>query len=127
VDFDFGIVKQLNAYFKKDFCRNLKECRLGATFTGQEQPAIRSEQWDLQAGPSAISQYCLSLLKGQCHEIFCFWFFFLESSSPFFEISRRYLQVKVHQRYHDTRGKFATNIARVVNTGGKFATGVNDS
>ncbi len=49
------------------------------------------------------------LLKGQCHEIFCFWFFYESVSPPapeypirtvsnFFETSRRYSQVKVHHR-----------------------------
>jgi hypothetical protein len=57
--------------------------------------------------------------------------------SKFFEISRRYSQVKVHLQYQrhpaanfatctacavDTSGKFATDIN---NTGGKFAAGVN--
>ncbi len=48
-------------------------------------------------------------LKGQCHEIFCFWFFSWISFPPapefpirivtnFFENSRRYSQVKVHRR-----------------------------
>ncbi len=49
-------------------------------------------------------------LKGQCHEIFCFWFFHESVSPPapeypirtvsnFFENSQRYSQVKVHHRY----------------------------
>ncbi len=48
--------------------------------------------------------------KGQCHEIFCFWFSSWISFPPapeypirtilyFFENSRRYSQVKVHHRY----------------------------
>ncbi len=48
-------------------------------------------------------------LKGQCHEIFCYWFFLWISFPPapeypirtvsnFFENSRRYSQVKVHHR-----------------------------
>ena len=51
--------------------------------------------------------YCL---KGQCHEIFCFWFFSWISFPPapeyhirtvlnFFENSQRYSQAKVHHRY----------------------------
>jgi hypothetical protein len=65
--------------------------------------------------------------------------------SNFFENSRRYSQVKVHHRCQrhrwwwwctgvvDTGGKFATGINDtgsspcVVDTGGKFATGVNDT
>ncbi len=54
------------------------------------------------------------MLKGQCHEIFCFWFFSSISFPPapeypirtvsiFFENSRRYSQVKVHQRYQRHR------------------------
>ena len=53
-------------------------------------------------------------LKGQCHEIFCFWFFSWISFPPapeypirtvsnFFENSRRYSQVKVHHRYQRHR------------------------
>ncbi len=48
-------------------------------------------------------------LKGQCHEIFCFWFFSwisfppapkysIKTVSNFFEHSRRYLQIKVCHR-----------------------------
>ena len=54
------------------------------------------------------------LLKGQCHEIFCFWFLSWISFPPateypirtvfnFFENSRRYSQVKVHHRYQRQR------------------------
>ncbi len=50
-----------------------------------------------------------SLLKGQCHEIFCFWFFSwisvppapeysIKTDSNFFENSRRYSQLKVCHR-----------------------------
>jgi len=53
-------------------------------------------------------------LKGQCHEIFRFWFFSSISFPPapeypirtvsnFFENSRRYSQVKVHHRYQRHR------------------------
>ncbi len=56
----------------------------------------------------------LSRLKGQCHEIFCFWFFSWISfpQAPeypimtvynFFKNSRRYSQVKVHHRYQRHR------------------------
>ncbi len=52
----------------------------------------------------------LSSLKGQCHKIFCFWFFSWISFPPapeysvktisnFFENSRKFLQFKVHHRY----------------------------
>ncbi len=53
-------------------------------------------------------------LKGQCHEIFCFWFFWWISFPPapeycirtvsnIFEKSRRYSQVKVHHQYQRDR------------------------
>ncbi len=56
----------------------------------------------------------IHFLKGQCHEIFCCWFFSWISFPPapeypirivsnFFENSRRYLQVKVHHRYQRHR------------------------
>ncbi len=88
------------------------------------------------------------LLKGQCHEIFCFWFFSWISFPPapeytirtvsnFFENSRRYSQVKVHhwRQILPTDSlvllipvaNFANRFASVVDTGGKFATGVNDT
>ncbi len=54
------------------------------------------------------------LLKGQCHEIFCFWFFSwisfpqapeytIRAVSNFFENSRRYSQLKVDHRYQRHR------------------------
>jgi hypothetical protein len=54
----------------------------------------------------------VNLLKGQCHKIFCFRFFFIKTSSPnplkitkgafskFFANSRRFSQVKVHHHHH---------------------------
>ncbi len=67
-------------------------------------------------------------LKGQCHEIFCFWFFLWISFPPapeypistvsnFFENSRRYSQVKVHHRCQWHRWQIAAGIN---DTGGKF-------
>jgi hypothetical protein len=35
-------VEKLNSFFKEDMCRNLKECRLAATFTGCQTPIVRS-------------------------------------------------------------------------------------
>jgi hypothetical protein len=57
-----------------------------------------------------LMSYLAENLKWQCHEIFCFWFFFKNQFPPspeypnrtvsnFFENSRRYSQVKVHHRY----------------------------
>jgi hypothetical protein len=89
-------------------------------------------------------------LKGQCHEIFCFWFFSCISfpQAPeytiravlhFFENLRRYLQLKVDHRYQQHRWQichrcqrhprqnFATSFTSVVDTDGKFVTGVNDT
>ncbi len=67
-------------------------------------------------------------LKGQCHEIFCFWFFswitfpqapdnIIWIVSNFFENSRRYSQVKVHHRCQRHRWQIAAGIN---DTGGKF-------
>ncbi len=83
-------------------------------------------------------------LKGQCHEIFCFWFFSWISFPPapeypfttlsnFFENSWRYLQVKVHHQFQRHQRQFCHRcrytggkIAAGINdTGGKFATGIN--
>jgi hypothetical protein len=74
-------------------------------------------------------------LKGQCHEIFRFWFFSSISFPPapeypnrtvsnFFENSRRYSQVKVSTT---SVANFATSFPCAVDTGGKFAAGVNDA
>ncbi len=92
------------------------------------------------------------VLKEQRHEIFCKWFFSWISFPPapeypirtvtnFFENSQRYSQVKVHHRYQRHRwqaaklppvsttpaANFATSFTSVVDTGGKFAAGVNDT
>ncbi len=75
------------------------------------------------------------ILMGQCHNIFCYWFFSWISFPPapeysirtisnFFVYSRRYSQVKVYNRYQWHRRKIAASIN---DTGGKFATGVNDT
>ncbi len=56
----------------------------------------------------------IQALKGQCNEIFCFWFFWWISFPPaqeycirtvsnFFENLRRYSQVKMHHRYQRHR------------------------
>ncbi len=85
-------------------------------------------------------------LKGQCHEIFCFWFFSsitfpqapdnnVRIISNFFENSRRYSQVKVHHRCQRHRWQICHRwqwhrwqIAAGINdTGGRFATGINDT
>ncbi len=91
--------------------------------------------------------FCLlyrSFLKGQCHEIFCFWFFsWISFPKPLiiplgpFQIfkkirgdicSSRLPPVSFWHRWHtgvnDTGGKFATG---VVDTGGKIATCVVDA
>ncbi len=63
---------------------------------------------------SGMTMTPLVYLKGQCHEIFCFWFFSLTSFpqasdytfravSSFFETSRRYSQLKVCHRYQGHR------------------------
>ena len=67
-------------------------------------------------------------LKGQCHEIFCFWFFSWISFPPapeypirtvlnFFENSRRYSQVKVHHRCQRHRWQICLGVN---DTGGKL-------
>ncbi len=79
-------------------------------------------------------------LKGQCHEIFCFWFFFMNQFPPapeypirtvlnFFENSQRYSQVKVCHRYQRHRWQICHRCQQhcVNDTGGKFATGINDT
>ncbi len=63
---------------------------------------------------NTCKKYCCVSLKGQCHEIFCFWFFSwisfpqapeytIRVVSNFFENSRRYSQLKVDHRYQRHR------------------------
>jgi hypothetical protein len=69
-------------------------------------------------------------LKGQCHEIFCFWFFH-ESVSPqpqSIPVGPFQIYSKIHgdiRKSTTTVANFATSFASVVDSGGKFATGVN--
>ncbi len=70
--------------------------------------------------------FALKVLKGQCHEIFCFLFFssisFPQASdyairavSNFFENSRRYSQLKVcHRCQMDTGGKWKKPSSRKI-------------
>ncbi len=100
------------------------------------------------------------LLKGECHEIFCFLFFSWISFPPApdyhrFEFFRKFAEIFASQGappptgINDTGGKlpplsttpaanlppvsttpvanFATIFPSVIDTGGKFATGVNDT
>ncbi len=71
-------------------------------------PEYEMMEW---ANVLALSSLCF---KGQCHEIFCFWFFSMNQFPPapeypistvtnFFQSSRRYSQVKVHHRYQQHR------------------------
>ncbi len=81
-------------------------------------------------------------LKGQCHEIFCFWFFSwisfpqapeypIRTVSNFSENSRRYLPTTPVANLPPVSttlaAKFATSFASVVDTSGKFAAGINDT
>ncbi len=113
------------------------------SYWGIAEPLVRLVKQISQLSrlsPFYIMSYGISL-KGQCHEIFFFWFFSwisfppapeypIKTVSNFFENSRRYSEVKVHHR--DTGGKFA---AGVNDTGGNlplvstttFATGINDT
>jgi hypothetical protein len=77
-------------------------------------------------------------LKRQCHEIFCFWFFH-ESVSP----QPQSIPLGPFQIFSKIRGDirksrcttvsttpaadFATNFTSFIDTGGKFATSVNDT
>ncbi len=65
-----------------------------------------------------------SVSKGQCHEIFCFWFsswisfppaleYSMKTISNFFENWRRYLQFKVHQRYQRHQWQTLTPAAKL--------------
>ncbi len=59
-------------------------------------------------------------LKGQCHEIFCFWFFH-ESAS----VGKIAAGINDCTGINDSGGKFSISFARVVDSDGKFATGIS--
>ncbi len=63
-------------------------------------------------------------LKGQCHEIFCFWFFHESVSLQPQRIPLGSFQIfpKIHGDIRKSRCTTGINI-----TGGNFATGVNDT
>jgi hypothetical protein len=56
------------------------------------------------------------MLKGQCHEIFCFWFFSSVSPQP------QSIPLGPFRIFSKIRGG-----AGIVDTGGKFATGINSN
>jgi hypothetical protein len=78
-------------------------------------------------------------LKGQCHEIFCFWFFHESISTqpqsiplrPFRIFVRKFAEIFVIQGAPPVSttpvANFSTSFASVFDTGGKFVTGVNDT
>ncbi len=63
-------------------------------------------------------------LKGQCHEIFCFWFFHESVSPQPQSIPFGPFQICSKIRGDIRESRFITGIN---DTGGKFATGVNDT
>ncbi len=81
----------------------------------------------IQKSAQIFASLCMRL-KGQCHEIFCFWFFY-ESVSPqpqriplvpfriFSKIRGNICKSRCTTGVKDTGGKFATGLN---NTGGKF-------
>ncbi len=87
-----------------------------------------------KAGPEIINNRMQSLpsLKGQCREIFCFWFFSLISFGgsiplgPYQNFLRKFAEIFVSQGAH--RYRFTTSFTSVVDdTSGRFAAGVNDT
>ncbi len=77
--------------------------------------------------PSAQSNelHNIRSLKGQCHEIFCFWFFSwisvpqapeytIRAVSNFFENSRRYSQIKDDHRYQRHRWQILSPVSLVL-------------
>ena len=81
----------------------------------------------------------IKALKGQCHEIFCFWFFSWTSVPPapeycirtvsnFFEKFAEIFSSQGAPPVSTTPvANFYTSFASVVDTGGKFATCLNDT
>jgi hypothetical protein len=63
-------------------------------------------------------------LKGQCHEIFCFWFFYESVSPPPQSIALGPFQIFWKIRGDNRKSRCTTGIN---NTGGKIAAGINDT
>jgi hypothetical protein len=60
-----------------------------------------------------LNKYHAVRLKGQCHEIFCFWFFFMNQIPPAPEYSIKIVEIR-----GDIRKSSCTT--GINNTGGKF-------
>ncbi len=71
--------------------------------------SVVDPHWFQCGSGSNFLYQCGGSLKGQCHEIFCFWFFLWISFHP------------------APAANFAISSPCAVDTGGKFATGVNDT
>jgi hypothetical protein len=75
----------------------------------------------------------IKALKGQCHEIFCFWCFSWISFPKPQSIPLRPIQIfsKIHGDIRKSRctpvTNFSTSFISVVDTGSKFATGANNT
>ncbi len=106
-------------------------CRSGET-TSCRGTLLTMEEWNTSTYP-AKTYGCPTLsfttsklhLKGQCHEIFCFWCFFMNQFPPapeypirtvlnFFENSGMYSQVKVHHRYQPNRRQILPPVSLVL-------------
>jgi hypothetical protein len=110
---------------------------------------IRLHAQPCHQGVPFLSLLCIAIpiyLKGQCHEIFCLWFFH-ESVSPqpqsiplglfriFSKIGGDIRKPRCNTVINDTGGKFATCVndtgekivADIIDTAGKFATGINNT
>ncbi len=74
--------------------------------------------------PGTHLRICLMQLKGQCHEIFCFWFFSWINFPPPQSIHYQGHRWQMCLRCQRHRRQIATGIN---DTGGKFATGDVDT
>ncbi len=85
-----------------------------------------AQAWDIRRPFSYTVQACMLLksLKGQCHEIFCFWFFSWISIPPAPEYPIRAVSNFLKIRGDIRNSRCTTGIN---DTGGKFATGANDT
>jgi hypothetical protein len=120
---------------------------MGSTALGGHNAAFISDEYErVKQHKIRQSSRAFVPLKGQCHEIFCFWFFH-ESVSPqpqcillrafqiFSTICGDICKSRCTTGINDTSGKFATGVndtggkiaAGINDTGGKFATGINDT
>ncbi len=114
--------------FRKKRCTKGLSNLKGLELANLEQAQLFIDLWcikkDLILQISKSSPQTLVTLKGQCHEIFSFWFFHESVSPQHQSIPFRpfWIFSKIRGDIRESRCTTGINV-----TGGKFATGANDT